>query len=260
MLKLIPLKAFNDNYIWLIQNPDTLQCAAVDPGDAAPVLDWLAQHPQWHLTDIIITHHHQDHTGGISTLKQQTQARVIGPALEDIPELDLPVQDNQHISSLGVELKAMLVPGHTKGHIAYYYAGTQPWLLSGDTLFAAGCGRLFEGTAQQMYHSLQRLAQLPEHTLVYCTHEYTQSNLKFAAAVEPNNPQIEQRLTEVTTLREQDRITLPSTIALEKQTNPFLRCTNAELIAQVSQQQQLALSQQEPIATFAALRAWKDNF
>jgi len=260
MLNLTPLKAFNDNYIWLIQNTQTFQCAVVDPGDAAPVLKWLAENPQWQLTDILITHHHKDHTGGVSTLKQHSQARVVGPALENIPACDLAVQDNQAVELLGTEFNAMLVPGHTKGHIAYYWAGEQPFVLSGDTLFAAGCGRLFEGTAAQMYDSLQRLAQLPDHTLVYCTHEYTLSNLKFAAAVEPTNALIQQRLQQVIELRKQDLITLPSTLAIEKETNPFLRCNSSELVQQVSLYLQKTLDQQDPIAVFTALRAWKDNF
>ncbi len=260
MLNLTPLKAFNDNYIWLIQNTQTFQCAVVDPGDAAPVLKWLTENPHWQLTDILITHHHKDHTGGVSALKQHSQARVVGPALENIPACDLAVQDNQTVELLGTEFTAMLVPGHTKGHIAYYWAGEQPFVLSGDTLFAAGCGRLFEGTAAQMYDSLQRLAQLPDHTLVYCTHEYTLSNLKFAAAVEPNNSFIQQRLQQVIDLREQDLITLPSTLAVEKETNPFLRCDSAELMQQVCLHQQQSLSAQDPVAIFTALRAWKDNF
>ncbi|NLC09203.1 MAG: hydroxyacylglutathione hydrolase [Gammaproteobacteria bacterium] len=259
MLNLTPLKAFNDNYIWLIQNPQKFHCAVVDPGDAEPVLKWLAENPQWRLTDIVITHHHRDHTGGISALKQHSQPRVIGPALENIPSLDLPVHDNQTLELLGSEFNTLLVPGHTKGHIAYYCAAEQPFVLSGDTLFAAGCGRIFEGTAAQMYDSLQRLAQLPDATLVYCAHEYTLSNLKFAATVEPTNVLIQQRLQKVISLREQDMITLPSTIALEKQTNPFLRCTSTELIQQVSQHQQ-PLPQGDPVSIFAALRAWKDTF
>lgn len=260
MLNLTPLKAFNDNYIWLIQNPQTFQCAVVDPGDATPVLKWLTENPQWQLTDILITHHHNDHTGGVKTLKQHSQARVIGPALENIPALDLAVHDNQVVELLGSLFNTMLVPGHTKGHVAYYRAGEQPFVLSGDTLFAAGCGRLFEGTAAQMYDSLQRLAQLPDNTLVYCTHEYTLSNLKFAAAVEPTNMLIQQRLQQVSEMRAQDLITLPSSIAVEKNTNPFLRCSSSELVQQVSLHQQKALNNQDPVAVFTALRTWKDNF
>src|SRR5690554_1631090 len=182
MLTFTALPAFNDNYIWLLQNSDTLHCAVIDPGDAQPVLTWLAENPQWQLTDILITHHHYDHVGGVTQLKQATQARVTGPAREKIPSLDHPVDDNAIINVLGSTVQVFAVPGHTLGHVVYYCQDTykQPWLLSGDTLFAAGCGRMFEGSSEQMFTSLERLAALPDPTLVYCTHEYTLSNLHFA--------------------------------------------------------------------------------
>lgn len=262
MLTITALPAFQDNYIWLLQNPQTHCCAVVDPGDATPVLSWLDAHPDWTLTDILITHHHQDHTGGVHTLKQRSAATVYGPALEDIAHLDQPLQDEQQIDVLNHTFRVLHVPGHTKGHIAYVHQGTTdaPILFSGDTLFAAGCGRLFEGTAEQMFTSLQRFAALPHDTRVYCTHEYTLSNLKFAAAVEPSNQVIQQRLQDVTEQRAQLQITLPSSLATELTTNPFLRCSAPELVSTVSQQHGAPLAANNPVAVFAALRAWKDSF
>src|SRR5690554_1333971 len=171
MLNLTPLPAFNDNYIWLLQNPESKGCAVVDPGDARPVLQWLQDNADWQLSDILVTHHHSDHTGGIEQIKQATGARVIAPASEDISHSDLSAVDGQSVRVLGHELQVMHVPGHTLGHVAYYHAGEPGFVLSGDTLFAAGCGRMFEGTPEQMAASLLRLAQLPPATLVYCAHE-----------------------------------------------------------------------------------------
>ena len=260
MLTFTALPAFNDNYIWLIQDAQRKLCAAVDPGDEQPVLNWLAEHPQWQLTDIIITHHHHDHVGGVSALKQATQAQVIGPARESIPSLDLPVDDGATIELLGHTVQVFAVPGHTLGHVVYFCQDdvNPPWLLSGDTLFAGGCGRIFEGTAEQMYASLSRLAALPDTTQVYCTHEYTLSNLLFAQAVEPNNADINQRVAQVRQLRDQQQITLPSNIALEKRTNPFLRCEQTEVIQAAEHKSGVALDTNH--AVFATLRSWKDTF
>lgn len=260
MLTFTALPAFNDNYIWLIQDTQRQLCAAVDPGDAQPVLSWLAEHPQWQLTDILITHHHHDHVGGVSALKTATQAQVIGPAREAIPCLDLPVDEGTNIELLGHTVQVFAVPGHTLGHVVYFCQtdATQPWLLSGDTLFAGGCGRIFEGTPEQMHASLTRLAALPDTTQVYCTHEYTLSNMLFAQAVEPSNAQIEQRLTQVRQLREQQKITLPSTIAIEQRCNPFLRCEHADVIRAAEEKAGTTLD--NATAVFAALRSWKDTF
>lgn len=259
MIQIEALPAFTDNYLWLLQDPQLKRCAIVDPGDAKPVLQWLAAHPDWQLTDIVVTHYHPDHIGGVASLKAATGARVLGPALENIPQRDVALEDNQHIRILGLGWQVMHVPGHTLGHIAYYHADAQqPLLLCGDTLFAAGCGRLFEGTPEQMYHSLSRLAALPEQTLVYCTHEYTLSNLRFACAVEPQNPAISQRFAEVSRLRENNLISLPSTIAIEKATNPFLRSDSPavrEIAAQRSGQNNLSAA-----AVFTVIRGWKDQF
>lgn len=259
MLTIEALPAFNDNYIWLLQDHRTQRCAVVDPGDATPVQHWLAQHPEWSLTDILITHHHHDHVDGVKALKAQTQAQVYGPALENIPARDVAVHDEDHFTLWNYDVRALHVPGHTKGHVAYVLDHPeQPWLFCGDTLFAAGCGRLFEGTPEQMHTSLQRLAALPDNTLVFCTHEYTQSNLNFALAAEPNNLAVQKRLQDVRALREQGLITLPSNIALERITNPFLRCNQPELIGQLQQQERF--DNKDIIEIFAALRRWKNRF
>lgn len=259
MLNLIPLTAFNDNYIWLLQQPQSNCCAVVDPGDAQPVLDWLQANEQWQLTDILLTHHHGDHTGGVAQIKQLTGARVIGPALENIADLDIKAQDGQQLEVLGQQVQVLHVPGHTLGHLAFYLPGAPGLLFSGDTLFAAGCGRMFEGTAEQMSASLARLAKLPADTKVYCAHEYTLSNLKFATAVEPDNQDIEQRLQEVTQLRANNAISLPTSLELELKTNPFLR-THLPSVQNSLQTQGLIAEQASPAELFAALRGWKDNF
>ncbi|TDK52210.1 hydroxyacylglutathione hydrolase [Pseudomonas moraviensis] len=255
MIQISALPAFTDNYIWLLQDHQTQRCAVVDPGDAAPVQAWLDAHPGWVLSDILITHHHHDHVGGVERLKAATGAKVYGPASESIPARDVALKDNDSVSVLGWDFDVYAVPGHTLGHIAYYHHGL---LFCGDTLFAAGCGRLFEGTPEQMYHSLSRLAALPEDTLVYCTHEYTLSNLKFAAAVEPGNPDIAARLEKVIQQRQSGVMTLPSTLALEKLTNPFLRSSETLVTQKVDERE--GAQNREPSEVFAALRAWKDKF
>lgn len=255
MIQISALPAFTDNYIWLLQDHATQRCAVVDPGDAAPVQAWLDAHPGWVLGDILITHHHHDHVGGVETLKKATGATVYGPASESIPGRDVALKDNDTVRVLGWDFDVYAVPGHTLGHIAYYHHGL---LFCGDTLFAAGCGRLFEGTPQQMHQSLSRLAALPEDTLVYCTHEYTLSNLKFAAAVEPDNRDIAARLEKVTRQRENGVMTLPSTLALEKLTNPFLR--TGEILVTQKVDERNGPQNRTPSEVFAALRAWKDTF
>lgn len=259
MIQIEALPAFSDNYIWLLQDTAKRQCAVVDPGDAAPVLGWLDANPGWALTDILVTHHHHDHVGGVEQLKAATGARVCGPAHEHIPGRDLALDDNAQVSALGLSFQVMAMPGHTLGHIAYYTAQTPtPVLFSGDTLFAAGCGRLFEGTPEQMHQSLQRLAALPANTAVYCAHEYTLSNMRFAKAVEPENLDVIARFDEVTRLRAQDRITLPSSIGLERRTNPFLR--TAETSVKQKADEWKGHSNEGQAAVFAALRSWKDRF
>ncbi len=259
MLKIEALPAFTDNYIWLIQDDEQRLCAVVDPGDANPVQAWLDRHPEWRLTDILTTHHHPDHVGGVVQLKTRHQARVYGPATENIPGRDEALAQGKRIEVLGHTLEVIDVPGHTLGHIAYFHDDHQtPWLLSGDTLFAGGCGRLFEGTPAQMFNSLQRLAALPAHTLIYCAHEYTLANLRFAQAVEPDNHHISQRLELVTRQRGENQITLPSDLRTELATNPFLRSTEGAVAAAAKQQSGQELD--TPEAVFAAIRAWKDRF
>lgn len=259
MIQIHALHAFSDNYIWLLQDLSTQTCAVVDPGDAAPVLAWLEQHQGFRLTDILITHHHADHVGGVVAVKQATDARVSGPANEKIPARDVALVDNDRVSVLGLDFVVHAVPGHTLGHIAFYHADAQrPLLFSGDTLFAAGCGRLFEGTPEQMHVSLQRLAALPDTTLIYCAHEYTLSNLRFAQAVEPENGDIAERLGQVTQLRSENRISLPSNLALEKRTNPFLRTHETSVKEKADERAGRVHARQTEV--FATLRGWKDNF
>jgi hydroxyacylglutathione hydrolase len=259
MIQIDALPAFTDNYIWLLQDAASKRCAVVDPGDAGPVLAWLQAHPGWVLSDILVTHHHHDHVGGVEQLKNASGARVIGPAAENIPARDVGLVDNDRISILGLDFVILAVPGHTLGHIAFYHAdATAPLLFCGDTLFAAGCGRLFEGTPEQMHHSLSRLAALPDSTLVYCTHEYTLSNLLFAQAVEPANLDIAERFHQVSQWRSKDRISLPSNLALERRTNPFLR--THETSVKEKADERTGTDNQSPSAIFASLRAWKDKF
>ncbi|MHA6493206.1 hydroxyacylglutathione hydrolase [Pseudomonas borbori] len=257
MIKIDALPAFSDNYIWLLQDVERRRCAVVDPGDAAPVLAWLAGNPGWQLSDILITHHHFDHVGGIAELKAATGARVMGPANEKIPACDLALSEGHSVEVLDHALRVIDVPGHTLGHIAYYQAD-QHWLFCGDTLFAGGCGRLFEGSPAQMHDSLGRLAALPDQTLVYCTHEYTLSNLRFAQAVEPANARLAERLREVTAWRAAGKISLPSTLELERATNPFLRCQEPAIVDTINEREGLRTRTSGEV--FTQLRAWKDSF
>jgi hydroxyacylglutathione hydrolase len=241
MIQVDALPAFSDNYIWLLQDNAAKRCAVVDPGDAAPVIGWLQRNPDWQLSDILITHHHADHTGGVAQLKALTGAKVYGPASENIPARDVALANN------------------TLSHIAFYHADArQPLLFCGDTLFAAGCGRLFEGTPQQMHASLSRLAELPDSTLVYCAHEYTLSNLRFAVAVEPDNAEVAQRFEQVTQWRAQNRISVPSTLALERMTNPFLRASVISVKQKADERS--GTDNATPTEVFAVLREWKDKF
>ncbi|MFA5677883.1 MAG: hydroxyacylglutathione hydrolase [Pseudomonas sp.] len=255
----IALRAFQDNYIWLLLDEANLQVTAVDPGDARPVITWLSRHPEYQLSTILLTHHHADHTGGVLTLKAATQCKVWGPANDSIQGIDRPLEDGYLLKLGGQEIQVMTVPGHTLDHIAYFCNHPEePWLLSGDTLFAGGCGRVFEGTPEQMHASLRRLAQLPDNTSIYCTHEYTQSNLRFAQAVEPDNADIRVRLDVVDDLRSSGRITLPTTLSLEKRTNPFLRCEQPAVIEAATQKSGSPVS--PGAQTFSVIRAWKDTF
>jgi len=249
-----PIPAFNDNYLWLLARGET--AAVVDPGDAEPVLQRLQQSALT-LEAILVTHHHGDHVGGVAALARATGARVYGPRDEPIPARDVALSGGDRIEVLGVAFDVLDVAGHTRGHVAYY-APVQRWLFCGDTLFAAGCGRLFEGTAEQMSASLARLAALPADTQVYCAHEYTLSNLRFALAVEPDNVALHRRQHDCMALRQRGAPTLPSTIGEERATNPFLRCA----VPAVRRAAEVRADRSLPTATevFAELRAWKNVF
>lgn len=264
MLEIIRIPAFTDNYIWLLVNRQTLQGAVVDPGDATPVIELLkAQSIQ--LTDILITHHHQDHCGGVADLLSfcSKTIPVYGPKHErnPIPHCSHPVEENDVISlSIGVEFKVLDIPGHTLGHIAY--VGDR-LLFCGDTLFTGGCGRLFEGTAEQMFHSLQKLKALPQESLVYCGHEYTLNNLRFAQTIEPQNSDLQHRLQKVKKEREINHATVPSQLQEELNTNPFLR-THVPAVTHAVQNLYKdplpALNLDNEINIFLAIRRLKDIF
>lgn len=258
MLAIHPLPAFSDNYIWLIEDAQRQRCAVVDPGQAEPVLDWLAAHPGHSLDAILITHEHGDHTGGIRALKaRHPQCRVYAHA--GIPGADQLLGGDESLNLNDLPLRVLAVPGHTPSHLAYLlHEGQQGHLFCGDTLFAAGCGRLFGGTASQLHASLARLTALPDDTLIYCAHEYTLGNLRFAAAVEPGNLAVAERLTEVAALRERDGISLPSRMALERATNPFLRLHSPELLASLATHWGELPTDEDQ--RFALLRRWKDVF
>jgi hydroxyacylglutathione hydrolase len=253
MLEIVPVKAFKDNYVWTLRN--ATHAAVVDPGEARPVLDYLArEHLQ--LAAILATHHHADHVGGIAELLERGRVPVYGPRNEPIATLSHPVSegDTVTIAELGVEFSVLDIPGHTRAHIAYYGAGA---LFCGDTLFACGCGRLFEGTAEQMYASLQKLLSLPDATKVYCGHEYTLANIGFARNVEPANSALASREQRDRRLREAGKPTLPSTLADEKATNPFLRCREPAVVESVNKY--LGARVSDPVRVFAAIREWKNQ-
>ncbi|MGE5159929.1 MAG: hydroxyacylglutathione hydrolase [Betaproteobacteria bacterium] len=254
-LTVTPLPAFNDNYLWLLARGQ--EAAVVDPGDAAPVQRALDRH-DLRLTAILVTHHHGDHVGGVLDLKARTGAKVFGPAGEDIEGVDVRLRGGKRVEVLGAGFQVIDVPGHTAGHIAYFAADqSPPLLICGDTLFACGCGRLFEGTARQMLASLDALAALPPSTLVYCAHEYTLSNIRFALEFEPGNAALRERAARDDATRRRGEPTVPSTIGLELATNPFLRCDAPEVRAAV------ALGTADAVdrtAIFALLRKLKDNF
>jgi hydroxyacylglutathione hydrolase len=252
--EVVPLRAFKDNYIWILRNDR--YAAVVDPGDARPVLDYL-QRERLELCAILATHHHADHVGGVADLLTRQAVPVYGPSGEPIPTLSHPVRegDEVEIPQLGLRFSVLDIPGHTRAHIAYYGANS---LFCGDTLFACGCGRLFEGTAQQMVVSLAKLAALPEATLVYSGHEYTLANIDFARAVEPDNEELRARAASEAEKRKSELPTLPSTIGREKKTNPFLRCLQPAVIA--SANKYLGARASDPVHVFAALREWKNSY
>lgn len=255
-LTITPLSAFKDNYLWLLTRGN--DAAIVDPGDAEPVIRELEER-KLRLTAILATHHHADHVGGAMALKQRYGARVYGPARENIAAVDDRLKAGDQIDVLGARFSIIDIPGHTAGHIAYFTDALKPpAVFCGDTLFACGCGRLFEGTPEQMLASLDLLAALPPTTRVYCGHEYTVANIRFALAVEPDNRELQARAASATAMRKRGEPTLPSTIGLELATNPFMRCDTPSVRAAASGISRGAGFAR--VSTFAAIRSWKDSF
>lgn len=231
-LRIVRVPAFTDNYIWLVHDPESAETIVVDPGDAAPVLAALAEQG-WQLSAVWNTHWHPDHTGGNAALKAATGCTVLAPAAEaaKIPTADRLVGEGDTVAIGGHVATVLEVPAHTAGHIAYHFA-EDALAFVGDTLFAMGCGRLFEGTAEQMFAAMQRFAAMPDDTIVYCAHEYTLSNGRYALVAEPDNAAIRDRLAEVERLRAAGEATVPTTIAAERATNPFLRAADARMLAE----------------------------
>ena len=255
MFKITAIPALQDNYIWAIHNGS--QAVVVDPGDAAPVLEFLSVH-KLALTAIFCTHRHHDHIDGIGKLRAVYNVPVYGRQHEKNPHISHDLREGMQVrlDAFGLVFDIMELPGHLDDHIAYF--ATAPAILfCGDVLFGAGCGRNFEGTVAQLHDSLQRLSQLPDTTLVYCAHEYTASNLRFAMACDPDNPAVQQRNETTRRQRAANLPTVPSTIALEKATNPFLRCTRAAIIHTL---QRHGLKDTDELAVFTALREWRNNF
>jgi len=238
MLEIVPVPAFSDNYIWLVHDPDSGETAVVDPGDAGPALA-ESERRGWAIDRIWNTHWHPDHTGGNLAVKAASGAPISGPAAESIPGRDVALAEGSRIAIGRHEGRVMEVPGHTKGHIALVFE-EQKAAFVGDTIFAMGCGRLFEGTAEQMFRSLLRLVALPDDTRLFPGHEYTLSNARFAAYAEPDNAAVAERLAIVEAQRGRGEITLPTTVGAERATNPFVRARDWQ--------------------TFARLRAAKDSF
>ena len=255
-MKIFPIPAFADNYIWTIYNDQ--YAIVVDPGDAVPVIQYLEKN-NLKLLAILVTHHHRDHIGGISDLVELYNTPVYGPRREKIPHMTYPLGEGDVVefNQLNFHAKVIDIPGHTHGHIAYLWDGG---MFCGDTLFTCGCGKIFEGTPEQLHKSLQRLASQPDNTLVYCSHEYTEYNTPFALICEPSNAALKQRIIDAEVLRGQNIPTVPSTMQLEKATNPFLRCTKPEIIQHIELKFGIKLPKNDAQAAFVALRKWRDLF
>ena len=254
-MRLQPLPAFDDNYIWLLERAG--QVVVVDPGEAAPVLAAAASGPRPDM--VLLTHHHADHVGGVAGLLERwPDLEVIAPVDERIAHATRRVREGDVVEACRMAFAVLEVPGHTRSHVAFHAAEDGGLLFSGDTLFSLGCGRLFEGTPAQMHHSLARMAALPGSTRVCCGHEYTLSNAAFARAVEPGNAALARRTEEAHAMRNADHPTLPSLLSDELACNPFLRCEQPQVAAAVARHAGRAPG--GPVETFAALRAWKDGF
>ncbi len=253
------IPAFQDNYLWLFHQADQRAAFVVDPGDAQPVLDCLQEH-DLDLAGILITHHHPDHTGGIKALLSHYDVPVYGPDSKNIPQISHRLYEGDQITLADTIFTVLEIPGHTLDHIAYTASpeAQSQLVFCGDTLFTAGCGRIFEGTAQQMYQSLQKLAALPDETRIYCAHEYTLSNLAFATTVEPESQVLQDKMANDTEMRQQGLPTVPSTLRVERETNPFLRCHLPTLALAASQHSARELG--DPIEVMREIRLWKDNF
>lgn len=250
-MQIEPIPAFEDNYIWALRANG--EAAVVDPGEAAPVLRFLERTGS-RLAAILVTHRHGDHIGGIAELVAQYPVPVFGPSREAAEVVTQPLHDGERVTVLGIDFDVLEVPGHTLGHVAYYRKGV---LFCGDTLFGAGCGRVFEGTLPQMQASLARLAALPPDTLVYCAHEYTQSCLRFARTVEPDNAAIDARSAAVAAQRAAGQPSVPSTLAEELATNPFLRWSAPGVIRAATRW--FGRPPANDAETFAAIRLWRDS-
>ena len=257
MVQVKAIKAFSDNYIWCLTTHNSNQAWVVDPGDARPVITHLAEH-NLSLAGILITHHHSDHTGGVADLvKQFANIPVYGPANSPFDGITHTLIDGDNIEVLNVPFNIVATPGHTLDHICYTH---NELAFTGDTLFSGGCGRLFEGTSEQMWNSFNKLRELPKSCKVYCTHEYTQANLAFAKAVEPRNPELLEYSKKVDELRSKDEITLPSTIDQELKINPFMRSDLPTITELLPKEFLLVTKNNEPWENFASLRKFKDNF
>ncbi len=256
MLEIIPLPALKDNYIWLLKNKASRHIAIVDPSEAEPVLNLIDSERLIPIA-IMITHHHWDHVDGIAGITEQYDIPVYTPKTESVAGSTNPVGEGDIVAldELDLKLSILDVPGHTSGAIAYYAEGM---VFSGDTLFTAGCGRLFEGTPPQMHTSLSKFKSLPDDTLLYCGHEYTLSNLQFAANVEPDNKAIQERLMLTRRTRDKGEPTVPATLKIEKETNPFLRCEETSVINATREHFAKKLDKSDEV--FAAVRRWKDDF